>query len=125
MVGREPLDGGQLVGGEPAGGEVFVEGERGGGEVAEVAVHGEVEVGVGVLYRGELPEDLDVGVEFFFEFAGEGLMVRFAVFDFASGKFPPAFPGAVAALGGKDGGPLLAHSGHYLDLGQGLRRGRG
>lgn len=54
----------------------------------EEDVECDFEVGVGVLYVGEVLGGVDGDAEFFFYFACEGLFVSFAGFDFAAGEFP-------------------------------------
>ena len=78
------------VGGEPACVGVFFQGVMAVTEVAEVAVHGEVEVGIVVVDGGMEAVDHDGGVKFFFDFTEEGLFVGFTRLHFAARKLPPA-----------------------------------
>ena len=120
LVGREPLYGLEAVGVEPAGCVVLFEGEASVGQVTEKAVHGEVEVRVVVVDGGEETVDCNVGVQFFLYFADEGFFAAFTGLDFATREFPPAFPWAIAALGGQDGVVATDDGSHNFDVPTGL-----
>ena len=70
-----------------------------------------MEGGIVVFDGAEQGADADLGREFFTDFAVEGLFGCFARFHLSSGKFPPVFPFAVSALGGKDASVGIADDG--------------
>ena len=81
---------------------MLVEAECAGFQLADEAVHCEMEGGVVPLHCGEEGADGNVGIEFFADFAFQGLLRGFVGLDFTAWEFPPALPFAVSALGGED-----------------------
>ena len=108
------------VGGEPAGIGVLFQGEIAIAEVAEVAVHGEVEVGVVVFDSGLKAIDHDGGVKLFFDFTEEGFLMGLSWLHLAAWKLPPATPLAIAALGGEDAAAVEDDGSDHFDVPQGL-----
>ena len=123
LVGWEPLYGLEAAGVEPTGCVVFFEGVAAVGQVTEKTVHGEVEVGIFIVDGGEETVDCDGGVHFFLYFAEEGFFAALTGLDFAAWEFPPAFPWAIAALGGQNGVAATDDGSHNFDVAARLLRG--
>ena len=81
---------------------MLLEGQRTAEHAAEVAVHGQMELGVVVFDGLEQASDGDVRFQLLAYLATQSLLGRLAGLDLAAGKLPPVFPLAVATLRGED-----------------------
>jgi len=86
-IGIRPIQCGDQVHGHPFGVDMFVQSKLRVGAAADIAVQGDVEVGVQVFHGQEMLLDADVQVQFFLDFTHQGLVTCLALLHLAPREF--------------------------------------